>query len=134
MEFKDVRDLVCREKRYKEFPKLAEVRMGNHFGVSLTERRIPGFPKKWDLVSEDHTIIGDAKWLSLVNGVSPPPAKLMEITSHVWLLEQTKAQIRFLVFGNQQEVPELWLKKYGHLKRSVDFYFLDADRPLVHLK
>ena len=73
MQFKDVRDLVCREKRYKEFQKLAEVRMGNYFGVSLTERRIPGFPKKWDLVSEDHTIIGDAKWLSLVKRRESPP-------------------------------------------------------------
>src|SRR5437879_1013887 len=45
----------------------------------------------------------------------------MEITGHVWLLQETEAQIRFLVFGNQQEVPELWLRKYGQLKRTVDF-------------
>src|SRR4030095_16801739 len=102
--------------------RLCETQLGDFFGVSLTECRMPGFAKKWDLVSEDHTIIGDAKYLSLVDGVRPPPAKLMEITGHVWLLEQTNAPIKFLVFGNQREVPDLWLKKYGLLKRSVDLY------------
>jgi hypothetical protein len=99
MEFKDVRDLAYRDKGYKEFQKLAEIMMGKHFGVPLTERRIPGVPKLFDLVSPDHMIVGDAKYLSLVNGVSPPPAKLMEITGHVWQLEQTKAGIRFLVLA-----------------------------------
>jgi hypothetical protein len=74
----------------------------------------------------DYTIIGDGKYLSLVNRVSLPPGKLMKITGHVWLLERTNARIKFLVFGNQREVPELWLRKYGCLKRSVDFYFLDT--------
>ena len=70
----------------------------------------------------------------LLNDVSRPPAKLMEITGHVWLLQETEAQIRFLVFGNQQEVPELWLRKYGQLKRTVDFYFLADDGSLSQLK
>ncbi len=102
-----------------------------YFGVELAERRIPGFPKKFDLVSANYSIVGDAKYLSLVNGVSPPPAKLMEITGHVWLLEQTNAQVKFLVFGNQRQVPELWLRKYGQLKRSVEFYFLSGEGFLV---
>ena len=128
MQFNDVRD-----RGYKEFQKLAEVRMGIHFGVTLTETRVPGSPKKWDLVSADEMIIGDAKYLSLVNRVKPPPAKLMEIAGHVWMLEETSARIKFLVFGNQREVPDLWLKKYGSLKRSVDLYFLDVNGSLIKL-
>jgi len=71
---------------------------------------------------------------SLVRRIADPPAKLMEIAGHVFLLEQTQAAVRFLVFGNQREVPELWLRKYGRLPRSVDFYFLNADGQLVHLR
>ena len=58
----------------------------------------------------------------------------MEIAGHVFLLEQTQAAVRFLIFGNQREVPELWLRKYGRLPRSVDFYFLDDQGQLVQLK
>jgi hypothetical protein len=40
---------------------------------------------------------------------------------------------RFLVFGNQREVPELWLKKYHTLVDDVGFYFLDEGGRLEQL-
>jgi hypothetical protein len=49
----------------------------------------------------------------------------MEIAGHVWLLERVPARRRFLIFGNQRQVPELWLKKYQALLPDVEFYFLD---------
>jgi hypothetical protein len=44
----------------------------------------------------------------------------------VWLLEKVDAKIRFLAFGNQRSVPEMWLEKYGSLVQNVEFYFIDA--------
>jgi hypothetical protein len=65
--------------------------------------------------------------ITLVNETRYPPAKMMEITGRVWLLEKVNAKTRFLVFGNQREVPENWLNKYGAYKQNVDFYFMDKD-------
>ena len=88
---------------------MARKTMSDYFGVRLVEKKPRGFPKKFDMVSVDGTIIGDAKYLTLVHGKKFPPAKMMEITGHVWLLEKVNVNIRFLVFGNQKEVPNLWL-------------------------
>lgn len=98
--------------------------MSEYFGVNLTEKKPKYSPKKFDLVSFDEAIVGDAKYLTLVHGEKFPPAKMMEISGHVWLLEKVDTKNRFLVFGNQREVPELWLNKYGNYKHNVDFYFL----------
>jgi hypothetical protein len=76
------------------------------------------------MASDDGTIVGDAKYLTLVRGTALPPAKFMEIAGHVWLLQHTASKSRFLVFGNQREVPERWLRKYGELIGDVRFFFL----------
>jgi len=52
-------------------------------------------------------------------------AKFSTIAEYVWLLEKLQAEKKFLVFGNQIEVPKRWLQKYGSLVNGVDFYFLD---------
>ncbi len=98
--------------------------MSEYFGVPLRQMRDAGLPKKFDLVSEDRSIVGDAKYLTLVHRQWDPPAKMMEIAGHVWLLEKTPASRRFLVFGNQIEVANLWLARYGVLATPVEFYFL----------
>jgi hypothetical protein len=118
---------------WKEFECLARSRMSQHFQVQLTERQPPDFPKRFDMVSEDFTIVGDAKFLTLVHGKKLPPAKFMEIAGHVWLLERLVAKERFLVFGNQRRVVEWWLEKYGNLVQTVSFYFLKPDRTLEPL-
>lgn len=106
------------------FERLAEQVLADYFQVSLTQRSVPGVPKRFDLVSADYTVVGDAKFYTLVNGESLPPAKFSVIAEHVWLLERTPATHRFLVFGNDRRVPELWLKRYGHLVRDVAFFYL----------
>jgi hypothetical protein len=110
---------------WREFQEQACRAMSAQLGVELTERKMLNVPKKFDMVSADFQYVGDAKYLTLVQGVKNPPAKMMEIAGHVWLLEKTAAKRQFLIFGNQREVPELWLRKYGILARGVEFYFLD---------
>jgi hypothetical protein len=99
--------------------------MSKFFQTTLVKKNPKGSPKKFDMVSSDEKIVGDAKFLTLVRGKKTPSAKLMEIAGHVWLLEKVSAGRRFLVFGNQSEVPKLWLRKYAQLVQNVEFYFID---------
>nr|MBN2278807.1 hypothetical protein [candidate division Zixibacteria bacterium] len=119
---------------WKSFQDFAGTVMGNHFNTVLSERQPTGCPKKCDYVSPNGEIVGDAKYLTLVDGHRLPPAKFMEIAGHVWLLEKTPgAKTRFLVFGNQRRVSEWWLEKYGGLNTLVQFYFLCDDGTLEQL-
>jgi hypothetical protein len=111
--------------KWKKFEELSRKVMSKYFGVQLKERSLNDFPKKFDMVSDNGDIVGDAKFLTLVHRKRLPPAKFMEIAGHVWLLEKVNAKRRFLVFGNQEEVPQLWLKRYGNLVHNVEFYFID---------
>lgn len=115
---------------WKEFEDLARKIMTQYFGVELIEKNPEGFPKKFDMVSTDENVIGDAKYLTLVHREKFPPAKMMEISGHVWLLEKVNAKTRFLVFGNQRSVPEKWLEKYGNYVQNIDFYFIDVQQNL----
>lgn len=118
----------------REFESLARTVMSQHFGVELREAQPRDFPKRFDCVSPDMRVVGDAKYLTLVRGTRMPPAKFSMIAEHVWLLERLSAQSRFLVFGNQRRVPESWLAKYGHLVNSVEFYFLSDDGAPTRLR
>lgn len=113
-----------------EFEARARRVLGDRLGVSLMARSLPEAPKKFDLVSADGGVAGDAKYFSLVKGTGKPPAKFSIIAEHVWLLEKTSASCRFLVFGNDPLVPTMWLKRYGHLAGAVAFLFLREDDAL----
>ncbi len=107
--------------------------MSEHFGTPLRERQVADIPKRFDFVSDDETLIGDAKYFSLVGGQRLPPAKFSIIAEHVWLLEKSPAPQRFLVFGNDREVPLRWLQRYGSLAPSVTFFFLSDEGELEQL-
>jgi hypothetical protein len=107
------------------FESLARRLLSAYFGMSLAAGSLPDVPKKFDLVSADGAVVGDAKYFDMVRGTGMPPAKFSVIAEHVWLLEKTNARCKFLVFGNNRRVPTLWLKKYGHLACEVVFLFLD---------
>jgi len=109
------------------FESLARQVFSRYYGTHLKPGCLPGIPKKWDLLSDDGMIVGDAKYYTLVGGSSLPPAKFSTIAEHVWLLEKTDARTKFLVFGNQIEVPQHWLARYGKLVSGVNFFFLDAE-------
>jgi hypothetical protein len=51
----------------------------------------------------------------------------MEIAGHVWMLQVSSAKSRFLVFGNQREVPIEWLRRYGGWVEDLDFYFIGSN-------
>lgn len=112
---------------WRQFEVVSREKMENIFGTTLSKGRWKDVPKEWDMISNTHGIVGDAKYLTLVRGKAIPPAKLMEIAGHVWLLEKTEANRKFLVFGNQKQVPGIWLKKYGHLIPDINFYFMDNE-------
>jgi hypothetical protein len=108
-----------------QFEELARQVFNQYFGVSLSEGQVSGVPKLFDFVSPDGSVVGDAKYFTLVGGHRLPPAKFSVIAEHVWLLEKTGANTKFLVFGNDREVPVRWLARYGALVSSVQFFFMD---------
>jgi hypothetical protein len=113
------------------FEELARQVMSSHYGISLNPQIVPPTLKKFDLVSDDFTIVGDAKFYKMVRGKNLPPAKFSAIAEYVWLLEKIKANKRFIVFGQDRRVPEEWLKRHAHLVENVAFFFLD-DSGVLH--
>ena len=116
-----------------QFEELARRVLSHYFGVPLNEGQVSGVPKLFDFVSPDGSIVGDAKYFTLVGGHRLPPAKFSVIAEHVWLLEKTGAKHKFLVFGNDREVPVRWLTRYGHLCGGVKIYFMPDDGRLENL-
>lgn len=117
-----------------QFEQFARLKMSEFFNTHLSARLVLPPNKRFDLVSEDESIIGDAKFYTLVRGSRLPPAKFAVIAEHVWLLEKTSAQHKFLVFGNDRRVPQLWLAKYGTMVADVAFYFLPAQSAIEQLR
>lgn len=109
-----------------EFETIARSIMSEYYGKKLSPGKISPVPKLFDMISDDKTIVGDAKYMTMVREKSLPPAKFSVIAEHVWLLEKIEAKNKFLVFGNDRRVPEEWLKRYGKLIKDVDFFFYDV--------
>lgn len=107
-----------------EFEVLARNVVGAHYDARLLPGSVAGVRKKFDLVSTDQEVVGDAKYYTRVRGTGLPPAKFSVIAEHVWLLEKTRAPKSFLVFGNDREVPVMWLQRWGNLLSGIAFYFL----------
>jgi hypothetical protein len=118
---------------FAAFEERARREMSKYFSVPLSLGKVPGVPKGFDLVSPDKQIVGDAKFYTMVNGVSLPPAKFATIAEYVWLLEKVAAKQKFLVFGNERRVPEEWLTRYGSLVAGIDFYFLHPSDAIERL-
>jgi hypothetical protein len=109
-----------------EFEEYARNFMSKYYSVPLSAGKYPNVPKLFDMISDDHEIVGDAKFYTMVRGTSLPPAKFSTIAEHVWFLEKTGAKHKFLIFGNDRRVPEEWLKRYGDLVDGVDFFFYEV--------
>ena len=110
---------------WREFENYARQYFSDLWHTNLKARnvRIAGqVDYKFDLVSSDHKLVGDAKWLSN-NPV--PAAKWDGISAYVWLLQKVAAVKVFMVFGQDAAVPERYLKRMRPLVQPVEFYFLD---------
>jgi len=127
-EFPTMTKELLKEEANAKFEGAARKVMSTHFGVPLVKGKAQGILKEFDMISADGKIVGDAKYFTMVRGVSIPPAKFSTIAEHVWLLEKTSANCKFLIFGNDRRVPREWLRKYGHLVKDVIFYFLDEQK------
>ena len=58
----------------RAFEDLARSVVGNYLDVPLKPWQVSGVPKEFDLVSPDGSIVGDAKYFTLVRGQRLPPA------------------------------------------------------------
>lgn len=116
------------------FEALAGRILGERYGTTLSPSIVPGIRKRFDYVSGDQQVVGDAKYYTLVGGERLPPDMFATIAEHVWLLEKTAASAQFLVFGNDRVAPLRWLERYGALAKSVRFYFLSDEGTLEVLQ
>jgi hypothetical protein len=92
----------------------------------------PGVAHQFDLVSLDGRMVGDAKWFK---NLAVPAAKWSVIAEYVWLLQHLAgADRRFLVFGQDRQVPERWLARFSPLVGGVQFFFLADDGQLITLR
>ena len=113
-------------KRAKEFELSVINYFNSHSSHSFSKRKVDlnGVMFEFDLVSDDGEIIGDAKFLK---NIKVPAAKWDNISHYVWLLEHSRAKIKFMVFGNDREVPERYLKRFEPLTGDVEFYFFNNE-------
>ena len=99
------------------------------WAVSLEPRLVritEGLNHKFDLVSRNDETVGDAKFFK---NIPVPAAKWSVIAEYVWLLQHVRqAKRRFMVFGQDREVPERWLSRFRSLTEGMEFYFLDGDQ------
>jgi hypothetical protein len=79
-------------------------------------------PWTFDLVSPDGRIVGDAKWFK---SIKTPAAKWQAIAEYIWLLQKVSADRTFMVFGQDPDVAERYLRRVRPLTVPVEFYFLD---------
>ena len=117
----------------RKFEELARQRMSEHYDEKLEPGWVGQVHKRFDFVALYGQIVGDAKYYTRVGATRWPPAKAAAIAEHVWLLEKTGAAEAFLVFGNDRQVPVMWLERYGNLVSGVTFYFLTDDGELEKL-
>lgn len=124
------RDLTSREG----WSSAADDAMQNHLSVGLLKRELDLLPKALPLVSRNQEVVGDKTFAKMLDGGRIPYAVHATISESVWLLQQVDADRTFIVFGNDREVPETWIERFGHLATGVEFYFLDDDGELELMK
>jgi len=72
---REVRAQTEKQLSPRAFEDLARSVMSAHFGAPLVSGQASGVPKEFDMVSPDGSIVGDAKYFTLVRGQRLPPAK-----------------------------------------------------------
>ena len=112
---------------WKSFQRFAQDHFSREWDVALEERSVKVAEEvdwKFDLVSADLRVVGEAKWLK---NVPVPAAKWQAIAEYILLLQKVDAPRVFMVFGRDVEVAERSLKRVRPLIRPVEFYFLDGE-------
>lgn len=112
------------------FPAHARRVLSARWGTTLHRRAaaLPGGEARlFELVSGNGRIVGDVVWLDgrghTAEARSAAIAEAVLIVAHV-----TKADRRFLVFGQGWDVLSGWLARYRLLLDGVEVWYLDGDR------
>jgi hypothetical protein len=112
------------------FPAHARRVLSARWGTGLQRRAatLPGGEARmFELVSGNGRIVGDVVWLD--GRGETPDAKSAAIAEAVLIVGHvTKADRRFLVFGQDWDVLSRWLARYRLLLDDVEVWFLDGDR------
>jgi hypothetical protein len=103
------------------------------YGVDLMPHTVPGIRKRFALVSSDYQVIGNAKYVASFGGRGASTTLFALISEDVWLLQKSQAVHTFLVFGNNRQVPLLWLRRHGNLASDVAFFYLAEEGELEFL-
>jgi hypothetical protein len=127
-----VKTKISNIERARRFESKARKVMSEHFQTKLRPRQHHKTTKLFDLVSKDKSIVGETKYFGLTRQ-RVQPAKFSSIAETVWLLNNTTAETKFIVFGNSIEVPNRWLERFGNLVTDTIFYFLHEDDRLEQL-
>lgn len=112
---------------WRSFEDYTRSYLSDLWDLQLTERSVlvgGTVPWKFDLVSADHKVVGDAKWLK---NIPVPAAKWQAIAEYIWLLQKVPADRVFMVFGQDREVAERYLDRVRPLTKPVQFLYLDGD-------
>jgi hypothetical protein len=104
-----------------------------HLGVRLSTGFAGGTHRRFDFLSPDGPIVGDAWYHEATDDLALPRVDFAAISECAWLLEKVDAKTRFLVFGGNRLVPEVWLQRYSRLELPLAFYFLSDDLRLETL-
>lgn len=111
------------------FPAHARRVLSGRWGSGLQRRNavLPGGEARlFELVSGNGRIVGDVVWL---DGRGDAEAKFATIAEAVLIVGHvTKADRRFLVFGQDRDIVSRWLGRYRLLLDEVEVWFLDGDR------
>ena len=110
---------------WRSFEQYARGYFSDLWSVDLQVRSVEvagTVPWKFDLVSAERHYVGDAKWLKTL---AVPAAKWQAIAEYVWLLQKVEAEKTFMVFGQDADVAERWLRRVRPLTAPLEFYFLD---------
>lgn len=108
--------------------------MSARFKTPLQPGRFPGFPRPFDLVSEDRALVGNVlrPWPKSTARLSA--AQTSAISEHILLLTSVPAQQRVLVFTQAPDHIRRWLAVYGHLTGDIEFYHHRSPGELEHLR
>lgn len=110
---------------WRSFEEYARRYFSDLWGVDFRCRSVAvgeAVPWKFDLVSADFRYVGDAKFLK---SLATPAAKWQAIAECIWLLQKVSADRTFMVFGQDADVAERYLRRVRPLTAPVEFYFLD---------
>ena len=106
--------------------------LSKHFQMKLRPKVVQPVNRLFDFVSIDKKIVGDSKYFSM-SGKRIQSTRLSAISENVWFLEKINSERKFLVFGNNRTVPEVWLARHGNLIQNVEFYYLDEQNRLEQI-